>query len=329
MQNSVIASKPNNRKQHCINKAWALHFTSHSHHTSLACLLSLYYTDASDNRSRDSEAPSPRVGEDVQQDIIQQLQRHYMTIGRQYAAYVSCICTSLKEKHVNPRDLSTFLLKLPALRVDTDDGQYRLLAGLRAQFQRAETINDIIDAMDFSFLEYHVFQDIVERYRLDENQATVMDPLRLYPDRLKEYIEKHKISEFIQINPQLSTLDSSSEELTLKFRVDLSRYRLKNLIELKSIIADILGIRVSALRLLSVEEGCMLVTFLIPLPVAQLIFPSGSALTEQQMKSFRRLLALWLKCCGFTISFGNTLSENVVRSVQAKSIPLMIKARLV
>ncbi len=224
-------------------------------------------------------------------------------IGRKYASYVSCICTSLIEKGVTATNLSTYLLKLPALKFGPDEQHLKLLAGVRNELKRAETINDIVDLLDenlyASFLDYEVFQAIVDKYKL-----CCDDEILSYPKNLKAYVEKHKLSEFIAINPALSKMcTSDSEEITLKFEIDASNYKLGSLLKLKSSISDILGIKSSGLRLLRVEEGCVAITFVIPYFVAHHIFKGDKKFTGEEVKRFLDLSTLWLKCCDCSFTF--------------------------
>ena len=51
-----------------------------------------------------------------------------------------------------------------------------------------------------------------------------------------------------------------------------------------------------ALRLISVEKGCLVVTFLIPTQLAQIIFTGEKEFTAEEIKEFQALSVLWLEC---------------------------------
>ncbi len=204
-------------------------------------------------------------------------------------------------------DLTTYLLKLPALRDDPDVPQLKLLARVRTQLKQAKIINEVVDLLDetcASLLDYDIFQSIADEYSIDENQTDRNKEKLNYPEHLKAYIEKHKLSEFIKINPELTKLTNDSEEIIcLKFDIDPAKYRLADLVELKSVIADILEIQASTLRLLHIEEGCVAITFLIPSPVAHYIFPQDKKFNTHQVKRFLTISTLWLKCCNLLFDF--------------------------
>lgn len=67
-------------------------------------------------------------------------------------------------------------------------------------------------------------------------------------------------------------------------------------VDLKSEIAAILGVTPSALRLFSIEEGCVIAVYLTPAFVAHSIFPANGQLTAQQKDSFRSISVLWIEC---------------------------------
>ena len=231
---------------------------------------------------------------------MQQLRRSLKEIGSQYASYIRCIYTSLEARGVTTKDFTAYLLKLPALKVDPAD-QQQLLAGLRTELGKAESITDIVTLLDencASFLDYGIFDDIVKEYGIGENQTDKNREKLRYPEHLKAYAEKHKLSELIKIIPELGKPTSDSEEVTLKFEINLSKYRLANLLELKSIVSDILEIQESSLRLLSIKDGCVIITFQIISSVAHFAFRRGKSLTIQQIKGFRDLSAIWIKFRG-------------------------------
>ena len=68
------------------------------------------------------------------------------------------------------------------------------------------------------------------------------------------------------------------------------------LLDLQDRISDILDVLPGALRLVSVEEGCVVVTFLIPTKLAQIIFTSEKEFTVDEEQEFQALSVVWLEC---------------------------------
>jgi hypothetical protein len=75
--------------------------------------------------------------------------------------------------------------------------------------------------------------------------------------------------------------------------------------DLRKAVAGILHLRVSALRIFSVEEGCVIVTFLIPCQVADFLFSGDSVFTSEDVTEFQSLSVLWVKCNGRVYEFKN------------------------
>ncbi len=65
----------------------------------------------------------------------------------------------------------------------------------------------------------------------------------------------------------------------------------------------------SALELVDIEDGCVIVTFLIPASIADAIFISDKVFTSQQEDKFRAASVLWLKCNGYTFDFKKVKSK--------------------
>ena len=96
---------------------------------------------------------------------------------------------------------------------------------------------------------------------------------------------------------ELKDLNDSSKKLSLKIDIELTS-RLAKLEDLKTVIATIFELNSAALRLVNIEEGCVVATFLIPTPVANFIFNEYTILTKKQEASFQELPVQSLKCNG-------------------------------
>ena len=117
-----------------------------------------------------------------------------------------------------------------------------------------------------------------------------------YPEHLNAYIKRHKVSEFIEVNPLLKEYTAAtSRELVLKIDIE-STSRLAVLANLKAAVAKVLGLKPATLRLLDIKEGCVAATYLIPTPVAKLVFSERTVLTDKQKKQLQALPALRMEC---------------------------------
>lgn len=207
-----------------------------------------------------------------------------------YSVYVRYIRQSLKDNRVSVEDLRSDLLTMPA--INHAEQELALLSAHKAELKKATSLNDIFDLLTTeyaSFLNYDIFQFIVDTNQIDHGQEELK-----YPEQLKAYLEKCTVSDFNDINPP-----QESKELVLKFNIKLST-KLNKFTDLKPAIAEILGINPTTLQLRDIKDGCVVVTFLILTPVADIVFNKHRVLTKEQEEQFQALSVLWLTCNGYT-----------------------------
>ena len=237
-------------------------------------------------------------------DLQQQLKCNFKAIRSQYSFYVCCILSCLKERKIAVKDLCCFLKTTHAF--DSEDNDSILLSRRKEKLESAEDINDIVDFIVgeiASFLDYSIFQDIVNNFNLDQGQERLK-----YPTYLKAYAEKHKLSELLKVIPNLQKKGSEEEELVFKFDIKLSACKLSNMLEFRSSIASILGCHFSTLRILSIDKGCVMVTFAVPEFVAKSVFAEDGKLTPKQVEDFCDLHIVWVKCGEKKISISDDVT---------------------
>ena len=239
----------------------------------------------------DTSQPIASLDENTLEALQMQLDQGLSDIISKYNNYVNSICESLQAKGIDAKQLGFKLLNLSAFN---HSGQKRMLLSTHeAELKRAVDLYDIFSLLTMeyaSFLNYEVFQFIVNKYKLDNGQ----DEFK-YPEYLNTYVRKHKISEFIEINPLLKNFTDASKEVTLKININLTS-ELAKIKKLNVAVAKILGLHPAALRLLDVKEGCVIATFLMPSTLAEVIFNKHTIFTREQAEKFKDLSILWLKC---------------------------------
>ena len=70
-----------------------------------------------------------------------------------------------------------------------------------------------------------------------------------------------------------------------------------------------MDLKPSALSIIDIEDGCVIVTFHISTSIANAIFVSDLAFTPQQEDEFRAAEVLWLKCNGYTFNFQEQIKQ--------------------
>lgn len=216
-----------------------------------------------------------------------------------YATYVDCLCVAVRDKGVTPEDLRLHLLSLPASSNSCKGQTLNLLSDKKEDLEKCSTIASIFTFLSTecaSFLNYDIFQSILDRYQVADDPR-----ISSYSEHLKAYVNKHKISEFVKVNPLLKH-KKSSKELTLKYDIPTTS-RLAKVCELKEFIAEIMDITPSALEIVDINDGCVIITFLIPSSIANYLFTQELELTPQQEKELQSRSVLWIECNGYTFNF--------------------------
>ena len=219
--------------------------------------------------------------------------------------------TILIEKAVSPEGLRSYLLSLPATNRSYEGQNLTLLSNKEAELQKCDSVTDIFNFLTTkcaSFLNYDIFQFILKRYNISDDQENLQ-----YPEHIKAYIKKHKISEFAKINPLLKS-KNGSKKLTLKYDVE-NICSLAKVDDLKNFIAEIMDLIPSALEIVDIKDGCVIITFLISASIADALFTPDTVLTPQQEEELRSASVQWLKCNGCSFYFekqGNVDSFELV-----------------
>lgn len=152
---------------------------------------------------------------DTRADLSRQLDKELDNITTRYTCYVSCIRESLQEKGVSPKDLYSNLRTMRAF--NRTENKRTLLSAHDEQLKKAVDLYDIFNILTSeyaSFLDYDIFRFILKKYKIYHGQEELK-----YPEHLNAYLAKHKISEFVDINPLLKKF-SASTELVLKFDIE-------------------------------------------------------------------------------------------------------------
>lgn len=240
---------------------------------------------------------------------MQHLDFLYKSIHVKYANYVDRIQTIVKEKGISARTLRSYLANLPAFAAASDKKKLNS----RSRLCEDDTIESVFEVVAgySSFLEFDVFQTILEKYGSDEEHEDLK-----YPEHLKEYITMIKLDELAEhrphlINPEL--LDDSTTEIKIKYDLDCEHTpNLESLKKVKIAIAKILGVNASLIRIYRIEEGCVVVTLLISSSIADDVFNENTTFSPEQKHLFRKASVLWLECNGLKFYFSdNSNSEQL------------------
>ena len=215
-----------------------------------------------------------------------------------FANYTFCIQLSLQEKNIDVSSICDYLMGFTS----SDHSIALLSCAKRDELESANTISKIFRFLKkecTSFLNYDIFECLIERFKLDRDQEDLQ-----YPEKLKAFVTKHTISEFIEIKPALSEYTVDKMKLTLVLNID-SINQLDKLLDIANTVSKIMGILPSALLIYDIKESCVEVTFLIPRSLAEIIFISDEIFSEYQKERFCNLLVKQIECNGHKFEFSS------------------------
>ena len=206
-------------------------------------------------------------------------------------------------------EFRNYLLDISVFEDEEDEQQCKLLAQVRDKLEKAESISKIFSSVRewASFLNDDIFQCIIERYDIRKDCESMK-----YSEHLYEYLLKHELSHFTKINPRPEKLEQmkkgkleETSEKTLTLKVNSERLRrIAHVVNLKRTIATILGMKVSALQLIDIREGCVEITFRVPA-----LAPGLLSLSPVQLKQFQDLSIERMKCGEHEVNFRQDASE--------------------
>lgn len=231
----------------------------------------------------------------VHADLEYILVKNLREIIAKYASYVDSLRAAIEKKKISVDNFRSYLLSMPA----SSDEKLTLFSDVKSELKKRTTITDIFDFLKTeyaSFLDYEIFDDICTHYKV---KVTLK-----YGILLKQYAEKHKITELANRFPQLNKT-GCKETIAMKFDIEKT-CRLAQVKDLQKHVANALGVCPSALHIYNIQDGCVIITFVISASVAEAAFTFDKAL---QKAKFRAVSALWLKYKESIFLFGKEKSE--------------------
>lgn len=245
-------------------------------------------TDSRDTTVATASSPSTDTTESLDPNVKMlleiQLNKNLQYIQDRYALFVASLCESVENNGVTYKKLCTYLINMFPFCTDN---------ALAIKLQEADSVDKIfnlVSTQGASFFHYDIFESIRKRYC--NTPIDIQNPDLKYFEDFQEYIDRHRISEFFKINPKLRTEYSGDlEELAFKFNIPDTE-KVGKLVNLRYEFIRIFGFEYSAVQLVGVEEGCVIVTFLIPRAMVETVCTPSS----EQIEELRSLSVLWLKC---------------------------------
>ena len=177
-------------------------------------------------------------------------------------------------------------------------GMYILSEEHKEQVGNASTVDEIFFHLPsyWSFLDFSNLENIVENFCSPECEAR--KKLEQYKRDVRDFCER-RISEY----PKGSLDNDGIDKVVVT--LDLQDPLIKHVLNLKEVIADILGEEASKLVLQNVGSGSVVVTYLIATSVGEKLFLESSgtakALTQEQKDKLQEVNVVSLKFKEITI----------------------------
>ena len=228
--------------------------------------------------------------------LKQQLRANLMMIYTAYSDYTDCVAFSLEKKNVNIHRLKSFSLNL---YVGCDERSLVPLSSkAREEFKPLDNIYDVISAIcEFtSFLNFNVFEQIINKFEIDKTQEELK-----YPEKLRQYVEKHTVSEFMEIHPVLNQYTDDTKKLVIILDVKQITDPMSEVLDIGQALAHIMKLDQCQLLIHNIGGGSVTVTFLIPTFVADCMFSGQKEciFSQEQIEELRKISIKMLKCNGY------------------------------
>ena len=217
-------------------------------------------------------------------DLEIQLNDDYLSINTEYATFASSLRRSLKKRGISPLELVDCLMELRGyepLSNSPDEKGTCLLEDHRSELKEAKDMTRVFEILsDYSsFFNYDIIAFIAKNLGSDSDKKN----LATYEAALETYCEHHVFE-----CPSYSNRSSKFPDLILKVDPEVSdsgKFTLKSLHRFKVKVAKALKITKHSLKVCSIKDGCLEITFQIPPHVKEALVP----LSNDQSEALRHL----------------------------------------
>ena len=212
------------------------------------------------------------------------LYREFEVITTDFGYLVYNMCDSLVKQGTTVQELVRLLMALGAFQPTLCERP--LLQECSEELEAADNIDKVFRLLIFrgymSFFSYRIIEYIVGKFGTQQDK----EDLRNYTTKFNEYARRS-----IFECPAYSLARKDQANLVVKLEgVNLEEYSLTHLAVFESRISDIIEVTEYTLRLCTVKDGCVELTFQMPHFVKEVVFPlSDSQKAALQAEGVTRL----------------------------------------
>ena len=233
-----------------------------------------------------------------QEELKVKLYEDDRNIKLQFASLVARTCDSI-EHRISVVNFATKILALGAFEPAPGSRDPSLLDEHKEEIKKAQSISEMFVILDsyWNYLTYDVLEYIIQHCGTDDDEEN----LKCYNEKLDKFCKRR----IVELSG--NTLNPKQKKLTVKlnFREDSTG---KDLLQIRGRIAEILNVNVAVLFLMSMDEGCVQLTFLIPKFVAEEIFPLSD---EQTSALSKDVSVISLECGQYIFEVGIICQDTI------------------
>lgn len=228
-------------------------------------------------------------------DLKGRLTRDYMGISGDYNTLTQNIISSLRNRGITPKQLSSVLMNLNIFSIKKN-ATLPLLQDQLDVIRKEDSLDDAFYALRSygSFFDCYVLRHIVNHLGTDVDQQE----LALYTSKLNDFCQRS-----IFECPHFSSSDSYHANLVMKVADIVSEsFTLSALNTFRVALAEVLCLEEHTMLLHSVEKGCVKFSFQVPNIAVDGIFP----LTAEQRAQLRSIGVMELICDKYSVDLSTS-----------------------
>ena len=250
--------------------------------------------------------------EDERRTLCGRLTNEYKRITGSYATLSQDIRTSLQSRSITPSQLASILMELSAFPLKIKDSSKPLLEDCLDKIEAAKSVHEVFKILRpyGSFFDCHIIKHIVSSELCTDEDR---DKLKKYLNELDDYCRRNVFE-----CPHFASSDAKFPKLMIKVDDLVStNFTMKALDAFSADVAETLELSRHTLRVCSVDEGCIQLTYQIAQPAVGGIFP----LTPKQQKALKSM-GLSSLICGQMWEYNLSASQAQKSKVCHKTLVL-------
>ena len=220
-----------------------------------------------------SEIPIDMMEDD--DNYIEVYEKKTREIQQEFGKYVTKACRSLKDKGVGIHELALFI-----------ESSFPMMKEVSDKLDEAtctEQVFRIAVKQACSWFDYELVKDVMDFFG-DSNDKELLT--KDYEKKFKEYAEERKLpngKKYIQVG---SGARIGGKQLVVKIDKVWDQVSFNDLNNVRDRFASILGVRRRDLYLAGIQEGCIMMTFMITEELAGILFPKKNSTSFKLLNHF-------------------------------------------